>query len=777
MLEVSDSEKDKELIDSLLEMALEKLKGNEQMTSKLRGELMDKQKKLKEVKEQVSKNMTEKASLDYQVRKCQAELKQIQLRQHSMNGGGGNEMGGSSNGVGGHGSGCLLNGTSQSVPGGLFKQTTKYTIIQPDKGEIWNQPIEPMNIQKSTASTPTLLKHHTGNLVSSKDPKDKALPRWSCCGRDGRAVGCSDDTSAAAKDALVAFPSDTYHPYRNLQESRELSENVQAAHHDSIILPVCMNKGYIGGPVIGLRPQTQTQSQIHQQQQHGQHQRAKSAGGTHRMSSPGGRSPGGGLDGGGSLTAGVSLDGSHFSSGVGGRGHSGHGHSRSGHGDSHRHTASSSAAAVGSSSTSASFPYNPHAHLSHASHAHDHSHKYQELPPHLSQTFIREVGDGCILSHDARPRTANNTPMHSSGLARTSAKARALGVEPEVTMTASGSMTGLGFGFGGYGTSNNDSMSSTLQQNSSAPMRTSELFVQQAVFNNHIDPRHVLDGASQFLLARKSMDATSRAKIGPDGKSRKFRHRTRYLNKEADENEDDEEGDFGHRVSMIHKSKVEYKAVNMYDSSVNTSSIISSDDNPLNSSGMLQRQLQRLSTTGSGGSLMARSIDRLSQPKLSACYVPPDYSTSASSSNSYNNKSTNQQSHHNNNNAGTSGVTTTTVKRPATANALSALRRSATASSNNSSSAGVLDAAVDTTTGSSTTSSNNNSTRRPLSSNRPLTATTGRNVGVLRECTDAKVLITRKQGRPLTAHAGPHLYTTSTIAPGACLTNINARIV
>ena len=51
------------------------------------------------------------------------------------------------------------------------------------------------------------------------------------------------------------------------------------------------------------------------------------------------------------------------------------------------------------------------------------------------------------------------------------------------------------------------------------------------------------------------------------------------------------------------------------------------------------------------------------------------------------------------------------------------------------------------------------------------------NIGQLRECKNKDINIDRKQGRPLTAQSGPHLYTTSTITPAQCINNINARII
>lgn len=659
MKEIDDSEQDKDLIDSLLDMAVDKLKQCEQATGKLRGELMDKQKRLKDAKDRVSRNVTEKGSLDYQVRKCQAELKGIQLRQHNISNSGSLN---SSTGFG---------GPSQSVTGGLFKQTTRYTIVQPDKGEPWNQPIEPMQVQKSAPSTAARIKKHTGALVPSRDPKDKGLTRWSCCARIEASVGCTDDTSAAAKAALVAFPADAYKPYSNSRQHQELRENVLAAHHDSIVLPVALNKGYVGGPVIGLRARP----------------RAKTAAAS-RSGSGGG--PGIGM------MASQSLDGgSLFSSGIGG-GHShGHGH---GHGQ-------------------AAETHNPLSHLSHHSHAHAHTHLYQDLPVHLSRTFSREQGDTFVTdSSQPRPVTAS-----AAGLARTSAKARALGTE---------------------------SFDASREPSRNSPMRTSELFVQKAMFDNSVDPRRALDGASQFLLARKSMDAVSRmskptgtgadadanadagktantnASTGARGTIKGLRpgakKKERYMMRA-----DDEELEFGHRIAMVTQASVGYRPAKAYDAAVNTS---------VRGTGITGTGTGTGGVMGAGRTLPVRpstaSIARLSTPKASSS-VPGAVAAASAP---------NPKTH-----------------RPNTASS----HRHAPSAANHAP---------------------NPKTVRPGSASpgpvRPLTASTsGRGVGVLRESTDLSASIGRKQARPLTAHSGPHLYTSLTITPGACLTNINARIV
>jgi hypothetical protein len=628
-LEISDSEKDKELVDSLLEMATDKLKECEQQTGKLRSELLIKQKALKEAKDRVSRNLTEKGSLDYQIRKCQAELKGIQLRQHSI-----------SNSGSMAGGGAGMTGASQSVPGGLFKQTTRYTIIQPDRGEPWNLPIEPMHVRKSAPSTVDHIKKHTGSVVPSKDPKDKGLCRWSCCGRAENSVGCADDTSVAAKGELVSFPSDSYKPYSNHLKSMELRENVLAAHHDSIVLPVALNKGYVGGPVIGLRPR-------------------KSASGSRSTAA------GGAGGGSGSMEMSQSLDtGSMFSSGIGGHGHA-HGHSVTsgiGHGHAHGHNQSQSKST-----------YDPHCYLSHHSHTHAHTHLYQELPGHLATTFAREATETAFVNSSSNLR-ARPASAVTCGLARTSAKARALGTEP---------------------------LHASIERNSSSPMRTSELFVQQAMFNNKIDPRRALDGASQFLLARKSMDSVSRPRVSASGKSLRPPAHERYMMRDDDE-------DFGHRISMVTQPNVSYKTVEMYDKSINTSSVASSG-----------ARAARPSTAG---------VTRLSATQSN--------SSSAAG-------------------GGMAGgrATANPAARPSTA---TATRKPSSASATGATGSG---------------------RSRPGSAapGRPLTASGS--VGLLRECTDQSASIARKQGRPLTAHTGPHLYTSTTITPGACLTHINARIV
>lgn len=59
----------------------------------------------------------------------------------------------------------------------------------------------------------------------------------------------------------------------------------------------------------------------------------------------------------------------------------------------------------------------------------------------------------------------------------------------------------------------------------------------------------------------------------------------------------------------------------------------------------------------------------------------------------------------------------------------------------------------------------------------PLVRPKSGHIGQLRESKIKGIDIHRKQGRPLTAQSGPHLYTTTTITPAQCIDSMTARIV
>ena len=130
---------------------------------------------------------------------------------------------------------------------GLNRLNTPYTLIDPEQAKVWKTAIEPMSVKPSTPSTATLKKVHTGALIISKHGPHARLgiPCWSCCNRGESSVGCSDDLSVADKSNLVEYPKDIYKPHTCAELHRTLKKEVERQHHSSVVMPPCLNKGYV----------------------------------------------------------------------------------------------------------------------------------------------------------------------------------------------------------------------------------------------------------------------------------------------------------------------------------------------------------------------------------------------------------------------------------------------------------------------------------------------------------------------------------------------------